>query len=376
MNNGGYNSNRPHPRVGNMRIPSIEERKKTPYVKPADPEASGEVVAPSPASVTDRSETTITELPDDNVGISSPSMGYYPLAGRKKSSFYTPSASDVEIFSMLALLAAMIIFVIFILCSYGGYVFSDATGIYLHTMAAADGKILSSAAVSPLSESDYFDGGEVIEPVDPDAPYDFTTPVPVSAPADDAYFSDAVFIGDSRTEGLWLYSKLKSSFICERGLNVSKMFSDALDKYDGNTAFEELCETDCGKIYISFGINEIGWVTSAFIKSYGELIDRIKAEKPDAVIYVQNIYPMSKEQHDKAIYGDNTKLHEYNELIAEMCAEKEVYLLDVASYFSDENGHLKDSYETGVDGAHFKAGGQGYVDWTNYIRTHTVQTQP
>lgn len=367
MNNGGYNKTPQRP-VGNMRMPSVEER-KTPMVRPAEPENK----APQTQSAPSPSPNVASKLPDDNVGIPSPSMGYYPLAGRKRTAAYGPSASDVEVFSMLALVAAMLILVVFVLCAYGGYVFRNATGTFVHIHAATDAKITASTAVSPLSESDYFDGGEVIEPVDPDAPYDFTSPVPVSAPADDAYFADAVFIGDSRTEGLWLYSKLKANFICERGLNVSKVFSDALDKYDGNTAFEELCETDCSKVYISFGINEIGWVTSAFIKSYGELIDKVKAAKPDAVIYVQNIYPMSKEQHDKAIYGDNTKLHEYNELIAEMCAEKEVCLLDVASYFSDENGHLKDSYETGVDGAHFKAGGQGYVDWTNYIRTHTVE---
>lgn len=372
MNNGGYNERRPQSHLGNMRIPSIEER-KTPIKR--DPEKATAQPAPVPnqSPAPDKAPSPVNELPDDNIGIPAPSMGYYPLAGRKKTASYGPSVGDVEAFSMLALIAAMIVFVIFILCAYGGYVFSRATGTYVHVTSATDGKLTASAAVSPLSESDYFDGGDVIAPVDPDAPYDFTSPVPVSAPADDAYFADAVFIGDSRTEGLWLYSKLKSTFICERGLNVSKMFEDALDKYDGNTAFEELCGTDCGKIYISFGINEIGWVTSAFIKSYGELIDRVKEAKPDAVIYVQNIYPMSKEQHDKAVYGDNTKLREYNELIAEMCAEKEVYLLDVASYFADENGHLKDSYETGVDGAHFKAGGQGYVDWTNYIRTHTVE---
>ena len=32
--------------------------------------------------------------------------------------------------------------------------------------------------------------------------YDFSRPVPLSEPVDDSYFDDAVFIGDSRTEGL------------------------------------------------------------------------------------------------------------------------------------------------------------------------------
>lgn len=363
------NDNRPQRRpIENMHIPSIEER-KTPYVRPA----AQETPPPKPSVAPDVAPSN--EIADDNIGIPAPAMDYYPLVGRKRKVSYGPSSADIEAYSFLALLCSMIALVVFVLCAYSGYIFNKATGSYLSIVAQASDKLSLSDAVSPLSEADYFGSGgssSVTDPVDPDAPYDYSSSVPVSSPADDAYFSDAVFVGDSRTEGLWLYSKIKSTFVCERGLNVSKFFSDTLDKYDSKTAFEELCSTECNKIYISFGINEIGWVASAFIKQYGELIDKVKAAKPDAVIYVQNIFPMSKEQSDKAIYGDNAKLRDYNERIAEMCREKEVYLLDVASYFSDENGDLKASYETGVDGAHFKAGGQGYIDWANYIRSHTV----
>ncbi len=365
--NGNDNRYQKRP-VGNMHIPSIEER-KTPYVRPVTDET------PKPKPHINADVTPSNEISDDNIGIPAPAMDYYPLAGRKRKVSYGPSSADIEAYSFLALLASMIALVIFVLCAYSGYIFSKATGSYISVTAQTSDKILPENAVSPLSEADYFgsDGNSsVVNPVDPDAPYDYSNTVPISSPVDDSYFQDAVFVGDSRTEGLWLYSKIKSTFICERGLNVSKFFSDTLDKYNGKTAFDELSSAEYGKIYISFGINEIGWVSSAFIKQYGELIDKVKIAQPNAVIYVQNIFPMSKEQSDKAVYGDNAKLREYNKLIAEMCVEKEVYLLDVSSYFSDENGDLKSSYETGVDGAHFKAGGQGYIDWANYIRSHTV----
>ncbi len=383
MNGNGQNEKKPTA-YGNMRIPSIEER-KVPYRAPeSDNKDARQPQRPTaqrtPTFTMKQAPKTESPKPtvppaDEIIDIPSPPMDYYPLAGRKKHTSYGPSASDLEVYSMLALIGAMIFFIVFILFAYGGYIFSDATGVIFHPEMEKDAVIAKGTAISPLSESDYFtdDSDTPVTPADPDEPYKFGEPVSVSTPADDSYFTDAVFIGDSRTEGLYLYSKLKSTFICERGLNVSKFFSDGLDKYGGKTAYDTLKETDCNKIYVSFGINEIGWVTSAFINSYGELIDKIKEAKPDAVIYVQNIYPMSKAQHDKNIYGNNDKLHEYNEKIAEICREKEVYLLDVASYFSDGEGHLKDSYETGVDGAHFKGGGQGYVDWTNYIRTHTVQ---
>lgn len=363
------NDNRtPRRPIENMRIPSIEER-KTPYVRPVAHETHE---APKPQSDVAPKVTPSNEISDDNIGIPAPAMDYYPLAGRKRKVSYGPSSADIEAYSFLALLVSMIALVVFVLCAYSGYIWNKATGSYVSVTAQVSDKILSGSAVSPLSESDYFGSNGSTDPVNPGAPYDYSNAVPISSPADDSYFSDAVFVGDSRTEGLWLYSKIKSTFICERGLNVSKFFSDTLDKYSGKTAFEELCSTECNKIYISFGINEIGWVSSAFIKQYSELIDKVKDTKPEAIIYVQNIFPMSKEQSDKSVYGDNAKLREYNDLIADMCVEKEVYLLDVASYFSDENGDLKSSYETGVDGAHFKAGGQGYLDWANYIRSHTV----
>ena len=46
--------------------------------------------------------------------------------------------------------------------------------------------------------------------------------VPESAPVDDSYFADAVFVGDSRTEGLRMYSGLTGAkFFSEVGLTVT-----------------------------------------------------------------------------------------------------------------------------------------------------------
>ncbi len=365
---GNGNRQRPAP-YGSMRMPSIEER-KTPYAPPSAQQMQHSQHPPHAA------EHTADKKPDsahphhesvNEIASEAYELDFYPLAGRRKKASYGSFVSDTELFSALAVLVSMIIVVALALLAYGGYIFSTPTGAYIAAaQSVGEEKLTAASAVSPLSESDYFNN-EI------GSDYEFGTPVPVSAPVENDYFLDAVFIGDSRTEGLYLYSRIKSTFICERGLNVSKVFENALDKYDGKTAIEVLRESDCNKIYISFGINEIGWVKSAFVKAYGRLIDEIKAAKPDAIIIVQNIYPMSKEWSDQNVYGTNAKLAEYNEEIAKLCAEKEVYLLDVASYFADESGDLKSSYETGADGAHFKAGGQGYTDWTHYIKTHTVQ---
>ncbi len=291
------------------------------------------------------------------------------------------------------LIAAVTLSLLFSFITYGGYVFSSATGTFLHPTLSADAPVKGIDAAAKVDEPDDppgditdTDSTDTDSPIvnnpavdDPDTdtpianiPYDFSAPVPKSDTVSDEYIKKSVFIGDSRTEGLWLYSKMKATFLCERGLNVKTARENGLDKYDGLTVLEVLKNSDCENIYVSFGINEIGWVTSAFISTYEKLIDDIRAAKPNAKIYVQNIFPMSKESHDAAIYGNNDDIRRNNEAILKMCEEKELYLLDVYTFFADENGNLKDSYDTGVDGAHFKAGGQGYADWTTYIKTHAV----
>lgn len=297
-----------------------------------------------------------------------------------------PKYDKTTLVCFYALIAAVTLSLLFSFLAYGGYVFSAATGTLEHPSLPADSPVKGIDGAAAIEEPEDIGGDEAFPPdtEDPgvdspgtdspgvDAAYDFSSPVPESGTVSDAYIKASVFIGDSRTEGLWLYSKMKATFLCERGLNVKTARENGLDKYDGLTVLEVLSSSDCENIYVSFGINEIGWVTSAFISTYEKLVDDIRAVKPDAKIYVQNIFPMSKESHEAAIYGNNDDIRRNNEAIAEMCREKELYLLDVYTFFADENGNLKDSYDTGVDGAHFKAGGQGYTDWTTYIKTHAV----
>ena len=60
--------------------------------------------------------------------------------------------------------------------------------------------------------------------------YDYTQPAPASETAELSYFSDALFIGDSRTEGLQLYSGISDvdgvSFFCYKGITVFDVMQD------------------------------------------------------------------------------------------------------------------------------------------------------
>lgn len=187
----------------------------------------------------------------------------------------------------------------------------------------------------------------------------------------DAYFDDAVFIGDSRTEGLMIYGKMPSgtTFYAVKGLNVNTAATAQVkDGEEQVTILEGLRRHSFKKVYIMLGINELGWESeNTFITRYGVLLDEIRAAVPDAILYVQSILPVSKEKSDSSVYT-NSRIQLYNNLIIQMCEEKQAVYLNVAEAVQDENGALP--ADATVDGIHFKR--PYYEKWKDYILTHTM----
>lgn len=191
---------------------------------------------------------------------------------------------------------------------------------------------------------------------------------------DDTYFKDAVFIGDSRTEGLILntgfVSKTKS--YTHKGLKVDTVFTDKIINVDGDkkTVIEALQQTNFSKVYIMLGINETGWVySSLFIKKYGELIDTVKQINPNAKIYVQSILPVSDKVSTEHDYLHNDKINEYNSLIQQMTEEKQVHYVNVREAVETAGGSLPE--EAATDGIHLN---KTYcVKWMDYLKNHVIQ---
>ena len=196
-----------------------------------------------------------------------------------------------------------------------------------------------------------------------------TEPLPEGV--DDSYFDDAVFIGDSRTQGLQLYGGLPggTTFYAAKGVNVGTVGAATIkDGGEEVTVYEALKRHSFGKVYVMLGVNELGWASEkTFIVRYGELLDEIRNSQPDAIIYVQSILPVSKSKSDSSVYT-NSRIDLYNGLIKQMCEEKGAVYLDVAEAVRDDSGALPE--EATVDGIHLK---KDYcIKWKDYIRTHTV----
>ena len=227
-------------------------------------------------------------------------------------------------------------------------------------------------ATEPPAETKAPESGEEDARPSP-TPNDCSMLVPESEAVDDSYFDDAVFIGNSRTEGLKMYSGLtKATFITEVGLTVKTIFTDYCDISGGykNLCFSELESREFSKVYIMLGMNELGWVyESVFKEDYGKIIDKIREINPDAKIYIQSIIPVSKWKDSNDTTYTIYNVDRLNTQLRALADEKEVHYVDVAEGLMDEEGYLP--YEATLDGVHLVP--EYCVKWLDYLKTHTAQ---
>lgn len=212
----------------------------------------------------------------------------------------------------------------------------------------------------------------------PVAPYDFSQSAPETGAVEMEYFQDALFIGDSRTDGLRLYSGIQGThFYCYKGLTVYEMDSRKVAEVDGTkyTVLEALEQGDkYAKIYISLGVNELGSDAKSYEKAFSVFLDRVKELQPQAVVYLETIVPLNPDKcrsHRQPYYVTNEKVQAFNEVLPRLAREKQVVLLDIAAAFADETGILPG--ENTVDGVHFTK--DLYKQWLTYLMSHTVDPE-
>lgn len=198
-------------------------------------------------------------------------------------------------------------------------------------------------------------------------------PVPESAAADESYFDDAIFIGDSLTDGLAAYELLpREQVLADTGINPQTILTRECIGEEGaeQTVVEAAADLDPAKIYIMLGSNGVAFLNfDDIIGWYGELIDALQANHPDAEIYVQSILPVTADKHLEQELLTNERITELNGMIAEMAAEEGCFYLNVSEAVADENGCLPD--DLSADGMHF--GVSTYRVWLDYLLTHTVE---
>lgn len=192
---------------------------------------------------------------------------------------------------------------------------------------------------------------------------------------DDDYFADAVFIGDSRTVGLYEYGGLEeiSAFYASTGLTVYKLFDAEIVSVPGQktkiTVEEALTEETFGKIYLMIGINEMGTGTvESFVQAYSEAVEHLRELQPDAVIYIQSILRVTEERSEQGDYITNEGIDARNEGLSALADNEHVFYLDVNPVICDETGGMCADYT--YDGVHLKA--QYIALWKDFLKSHAI----
>lgn len=183
-------------------------------------------------------------------------------------------------------------------------------------------------------------------------------------------FQDTVFIGNSLIVGLKQTCDIPgATFLACQSLDIRDAFDKAFvvnkEKDGKQTILEALEQRQYKKIYLMFGINELGWPYSdIFIDKYQEFVQEILKIQPKATIYVQSILPVTEQcSKTKEVFSKDNVM-DHNELLQQMCGKLEVSYVDVFDYLSNDNGYLPEKEST--DGIHLRK--SAYEKWLYYLK--------
>lgn len=186
------------------------------------------------------------------------------------------------------------------------------------------------------------------------------------------YFSDALFIGDSRTVGMQQSGLLpNATFYAKTGIGIGELLSQCIVNEGGYLISVEsaLHRHSFGKVYIMIGINDMSMGdTDWFRQQYEEIIQAVRQTQPDAIIYIQGNIPMSYGIQDFDGSLNNRNLRLRDEASRELADSETIFYLDVDTLYADKNGHLASMYT--ADGLHIKR--NYYPLWVDYLEHRAI----
>jgi lysophospholipase L1-like esterase len=193
------------------------------------------------------------------------------------------------------------------------------------------------------------------------------TPINQSSLDNAAYFQDAVFIGDSITQGIGQYKVYKSpQIITANSLSAYSAYNSKVTVNGTKVLVADAAASlKPKKIFVLIGVNDIIWMTSTktFTTYYARLIVQLKTKCPDATIYVQSVFPVTSTEEERKQALANSNIDTFNNALQNMCTTEGVKYIDVASILKGSDGKL--SVDDSTDGINIKV--SDYYKWLNFI---------
>ena len=255
------------------------------------------------------------------------------------------------------------------------YAAVDPTGVYrrylekLAPMTPPVAAMATALADGVYPWSTQQTNGPAPQPTPTPQPQPEPGPAPVPEPdsrftqVDASYFDDAVFIGDSHTDGFMDYAGLPNAhYLCHTGLTVWSAAEDAAFP-GGQTLAQALSGKHYGKIYMMLGINELGTGSAeSWAAQYKVLLEQVRSLQPDAIVFLQAIFHTTQEKSDSTFYTNST-INARNAELQKLADGVNVFFIDCNPIFDDAGGALRADYSG--DGVHVKAA--YYPLWRDYL---------
>ena len=201
--------------------------------------------------------------------------------------------------------------------------------------------------------------------------------LPQNGRVDLSFFADAVFFGDSITQGWKVYASglPNPNVVAEISVGLptnGAMWARDRSKTDFYDPMAELVGRAPKKVFMMFGTNTLvngaEGVEDRFISDYGTVIDQIRAALPGTDIYIQSILTPTEKGQQKNPNLNPERIARVNARLAALAVEKGCYYLNVTEVLC-RDGRLNWDIAAG-DGTHMNV--DGYRGWLEYLVTHTA----
>lgn len=194
-------------------------------------------------------------------------------------------------------------------------------------------------------------------------------PGPEFERVEESYFDDVLFVGDSRIEGLKLYARLgKADYFANQGMSVFNLFEKTLSDngFSEQTLSSLLHQRKYKVIYLSLGINEMGYPHASLEKQYAEAIQALRSLAPDSYLVLMGNLGVTRSKAEGTSYLSLENVKFINNLIASFADNKTIFYIDPSPPFSDAEGYLLP--EMTGDGVHPYA--TGYRAWSEWLKDY------
>jgi len=138
----------------------------------------------------------------------------------------------------------------------------------------------------------------------------------------------------------------------------------------GNTTDDVIARLDSAisakpqKLFLMIGINDLlnGKDVAHVATNYETILNKIKSESPDTIIYAQSVLPVNNDVL-KSETADNQKIIALNDKLKVLANERGIFFVDLYSAFSGADNKMRRGYAW--DGLHPNS--HGYAVWRDLI---------